>query len=305
MTDDLYAECRLCPFECGVDRRSAAGRCGQGAEARVALAYPHLWEEPCLSGQGIEEPVKGSGTVFFTGCSLGCVFCQNARISKRGASAGKILTYSELADEFLRLEALGVHNINLVTAAHFAPTVIKAVERARLLGLKLPIVYNSSGYESEKTLELLNGYINVYMPDFKYFSERLALLYSNAPGYRDICLNAIKIMYQQCGKPRFDEKGFMLSGVIVRHLVMPGSDADSRKVISLLHENFGEDGVALSVMNQYTPMPNMPYPELTERLPKSAYLRVVSHAEGLGFKYLYTQDGESASESFIPEFSES
>lgn len=268
----------------------------------MALAYPHLWEEPCLSGQGLEDPVKGSGTVFFTGCSLGCVFCQNAKISRKGSNAGRIVSERALADEFLRLEALGVHNINLVTAAHFAPTVIKAIETARVLGLKLPFVYNSSGYESEKTLEMLNGYIDIYMPDLKYFSERLARLYSNAPGYRDVCLNAIKIMYKQCGEPHFDENGYMLSGVIVRHLVLPGSDADSRKVISLLHESFGEDGVALSVMSQYTPMPDMPYPELTERLPKSAYLRVVSHAQGLGFKYLYTQEGEAASESFIPGF---
>ncbi len=302
MTNDAYSACRLCPFECGIDRRVSVGRCGQGAGMRVALAYPHLWEEPCLSGQGLEEPIKGSGTVFFVGCSLGCVYCQNAKISRKSSAVGELLTAERLADELLRLQSLGVHNINLVTAAHFVPEIIKSIEIARRLGLKLPIVYNSSGYESEKTLDMLNGYIDIYMPDFKYFSERLSALYSGASNYPMICRKAINTMFKQRGEPRFDENGFMLSGVIVRHLVLPGSDADSRRVLSLLHEDFGDAGIVLSLMNQYTPMPDMPYPELNERLPKSAYLRVLTHAEKMGFKYLYTQSGEAAQESFIPEF---
>ena len=302
MTDDLYPACRLCPFECGVDRRETKGRCGQGAGTRVALAYPHLWEEPCLSGQGIEDPVKGSGTVFFVGCSLGCVFCQNARISRKNTEVGRILTANELSDEFLRLQSLGVHNINLVTAAHFTPGIIKAIDIARGRGLNLPIVYNSSGYESEKTIDMLRGYIDIYMPDFKYSSEMLSLQYSGAKDYPRVCRNAVKRMYEQVGDPRLDENGFMLSGVIVRHLVLPGSDADSRRILSMLYEDFGSSGIVLSLMNQYTPMPDVPYPELAERLPESAYLRVVEKAEKLGFKYLYTQSGEAASESFIPEF---
>lgn len=304
MTNDLYSACRLCPFECGVDRRKAVGRCGQGAEMRVALAYPHLWEEPCLSGQGLEEPIKGSGTVFFVGCSLGCVYCQNAKISRKSSTVGEVFTHERLADEFLRLQSLGVHNVNLVTAAHFVPSVVKSIEIARKHGLTLPIVYNSSGYESEETLSILDGYIDIYMPDFKYFSERLASLYSGAPNYPSVCRKAVKAMYRQCGEPKFDEKGFMLSGVIVRHLVLPGSDADSRKILSVLHEDFGGTGIVLSLMNQYTPMPDMPYPELSERLPESAYLRVLERAEKLGFKYLYTQSGEAAEESFIPDFGE-
>lgn len=302
MINDLYSACRLCPFECGVDRRKKKGRCTEGAETRVALAYPHLWEEPCLSGQGIENPVKGSGTVFFVGCSLGCVFCQNARISRKNSDVGRVLKAEQLSDEFLRLQSLGVHNINLVTAAHFTPEIIKAIEIARGRGLKLPIVYNSSGYESEKTLDMLRGYIDIYMPDFKYFSERLSLLYSGAKDYPRVCRNAIRRMHAQVGNPRFDEKGFMISGVIVRHLILPGSDADSRKILSAVYEDFGDSGIVLSLMNQYTPMSDVPYPELTEKLPESAYLRVVEKAEKLGFKYLYTQSGEAASESFIPEF---
>ncbi len=302
MTDELYKSCRLCPFECGIDRTVSKGRCGQSAEVKVALAYPHLWEEPTLSGQGIENDVKGSGTVFFVGCNLHCVFCQNAEISGKNADVGSIFTAGSLADEFIRLESIGGHNINLVTATHYVPTVIKAIEKARKTGLKLPIIYNSSGYESEKTVKMLNGYIDIYMPDFKYFSKRLASLYSHVPDYRNICRKAIKAMYEQRGDPKFDEKGFMISGVIVRHLVLPGSDMDSRKIISILYEDFGDDGIVLSIMNQYTPMPGMPYPELTEKLPESAYLRVVSHADKLGFRYLYTQSGETASESFIPKF---
>ena len=299
---DAYKKCEICPFRCGVDRTSARGRCGSGSEMRVARIAPHYWEEPCLSGQGIEEPIRGSGTVFFTGCSLRCVFCQNAKISRKGNELGKAYTPSELADEFLKLQENGVHNVNLVTATHFAPSVINAIEIAKSRGLSIPIVYNCSGYEAPKTLKMLDGLIDIYMPDFKYFSPRLSELYSKAADYPEVCKRAIDVMKTQTGYPLFDENGFMLKGTLVRHLILPGSDADSRKIVSYLHESYGNDGIALSLMSQYTPMPDLSFPELTEKLPKSAYLRVVSHAQSLGFKYLYTQDGDSASESFIPEF---
>lgn len=297
-----YKSCTLCPFECRVDRTVKYGRCASGSEMKVARIAPHYWEEPCLSGQGIEEPVKGSGTVFFTGCSLRCVFCQNSKISRNTDAIGRVYTPDGLANEFLRLQDLGVHNINLVTATHFAPSVAKAIEIAKSKGLYIPTVYNCSGYESTDTLRRLNGLIDVYMPDFKYFSNRSAELYSKAGDYPEICKEAVSVMQRQTGEPVFDENGFMLKGTLVRHLILPGSDAESRKIISYLHESYGSDGIALSLMSQYTPMSALPYPELTEKLPKSAYLRVVSHAQELGFKYLYTQDGESASESFIPEF---
>lgn len=301
MTDD-YKKCEICPFRCHVDRTNSLGRCGSGSEMRVARIAPHYWEEPCLSGQGIEEPIKGSGTVFFTGCSLHCVFCQNSKISCKGNTLGKLFTPSELADEFLKLQEIGVHNVNLVTATHFAPSVAKSIEIAKSRGLSIPTVYNCSGYETSETLKMLDGLIDIYMPDFKYFSQRLSELYSKASDYPEVCKSAIKIMQAQTGSPLFDKNGFMLKGTLIRHLILPGSDADSRKIVSYLHESYGSDGVALSLMNQYTPMPDLPFPELTEKLPTSAYLRVVSHAQSLGFKYLYTQDGDSASESFIPEF---
>ena len=300
---DLYSPCRLCPFECGTDRSAGQlGRCGIGSEMRIARIAPHYWEEPCLSGQGIEDPIKGSGTVFFVGCSLGCVFCQNGAISARASSLGKRYTSAELADEMLRLEELGVHNVNFVTATHFTPDVACAIKLARAKGSKIPTVWNCSGYEKIETLKMLEGLIDIYMPDMKFFSPTLSLDYARCEGYREAAEEAITEMQRQTGRPVFDEKGFMKKGTLVRHLVLPGSDIDSRRIISLLHERFGSDGIALSVMSQYTPPKECAFPELTEKLSPAAYLRVLAHAQSLGFKFLYTQGGESADESFIPEF---
>lgn len=303
MTTDYYKSCSLCPFDCKADRTNGKlGRCRSTSKIRIARIAPHYWEEPCLSGQGIEDPAKGSGTVFFTGCSLGCVFCQNSKISDNTNNLGIILDANHLANEFIKLEQLGVHNINLVTASHFAPTVAEAIAISRKLGLNVPTVYNCSGYEKLETLKLLDGLIDIYMPDFKYFSASLSEQYSNCKNYREVALEAISEMHRQTGNPIFDKNGFMLKGTLVRHLVLPGSDMDSRKIISLIHSTFKNNGVALSVMSQYTPPKNVPFPELTEKLSPSAYLRVVEHAQKLGFDYLYTQSGESADESFIPEF---
>ena len=300
---DLYSACRLCPFECGADRRNGVfGRCGCDATMRIARIAPHYWEEPCLSGQGIETPVMGSGTVFFVGCSLGCVFCQNSKISNRGSTLGRAYNEIELADEFLKLEESGVHNVNLVTASHFAPSVANAIRIARSRGLTIPTVYNCSGYENIGSLKLLSGLIDVYMPDFKFFSPTLSRDYARCADYREVAEAAIREMQRQTGSPVFSDKGFMLKGTLVRHLVLPGSDIDSRKIISLLHGEYGADGIALSVMSQYTPIFSLPFPELTEKLSPAAYLRVVEHAQKLGFKHLYTQSNESADESFIPEF---
>lgn len=300
---EYYSPCLLCPFECGADRVGGRlGRCGMGAQMRIARIAPHYWEEPCLSGQGIEADVKGSGTVFFVGCALGCVFCQNSKISARNSQLGTIYDENELANEFLRLQDIGVHNINLVTASHFAPSVIKTIEIARAKGLTLPIVYNCSGYESLQTLKMLNGCVDIYMPDFKFYSSALSRDYARCENYREVAFEAIKEMQRQTGKPVFDENRFMQSGTLVRHLILPGSDADSRKIVELLHGEFDSDGIALSLMSQYTPRDDLPFVELTEKLPFAAYLRVIERAQALGFTYLYTQSGESADESFIPQF---
>ncbi len=291
----------LCPFECGTDRENAKlGRCGMSAKMRVSRIAPHLWEEPCLSGQGLEMPIKGSGTIFFSGCPIHCVFCQNHRISARATTAGREYTPSELAIEMLRLQSEGVHNINFVTPTHYSPSIVEAVKLAKAGGLTVPTVYNCSGYESTSAIRSLKGTVDIFMPDLKYHSDKLAMQYSNIPNYFDVALPAIKLMQSITGAPRFDTNGFLVSGTIIRHLILPGSDADSRKLVSAIHSEFGSDGIILSLMSQYTPMPNLPFPELTEKLPASAYLRVLDHAQRLGFRYLYSQDGSSAEESFIP-----
>ncbi len=304
MTGNPYSSCRLCPFECNADRSSGKlGRCGMTDKMRIARIAPHLWEEPCLSGQGLEEPIKGSGTVFFVGCPMHCVFCQNAKISVKVSALGVEYTVSELADQLIYLQAKGVHNINFVTPTHFSTDVIKAVRLARTNGLNIPIVYNCSGYETVDAIRSLKETVDIFLPDFKYFSSALSAQYSGAPDYFSVCSNAVREMQKITGTPIFDKDGFLLRGTAVRHLVLPGSDLDSRKIVSHLYEIFGSDGIILSLMSQYTPMDGVPFPELTERLPKSAYLRVVDHAQCLGFKYLYTQVGDAASESFIPIFS--
>ena len=270
---------------------------------RVARIAPHYWEEPFLSGQGMEEPVRGSGTVFFCGCNLGCVYCQNYKISRGDQNVGKEYSTSALADEFLRLEADGVHNINLVTSAHYLPSVIETVSIARKRGLSVPMVYNSSGYEKAESIAMLDGLIDVYLPDIKYFSSKYAKDYSFAPDYPQIVRDAVTEMYRQTGNPLFDGNGFMLSGTAVRHLILPGCDADSSKIVEWLSGEFGTDGVCLSLMNQYTPVVETEFVELSERLSQKAYLRVIERAQELGFKYLFTQEDGTASESFIPEFS--
>lgn len=318
MTDieALYKQCHLCPRECGVDREVDCGYCGCGNVMRVARIAPHYWEEPFLSGMGLEYPVRGSGTVFFCGCSLGCVYCQNYRISRPNSrietvsaeDSGKTkflgwdVTPKELAFELLKLEENGVHNINFVTPSQYLPSIIRTIELAKSSGLTIPIVYNTSGYEKAASLKLLNGLVDIYLPDMKYFSAKYALDYSNAPDYPEKAIAAIEEMYRQTGKPKFDTKGFMLSGTAVRHLVLPGCDADTVKILELLYERFASDGVTVSLMNQYTPVTESKYPELTERLPQRAYLRTVERAQKLGFKYLYTQEEGTASESFIPDF---
>ena len=280
---------------------------------RVARIAPHLWEEPFLSGQSFETPVRGSGAVFFCGCNLGCVFCQNYKISRRRPSdtstdsvfevQGKPYSPSALADQFLRLQEEGVHNINLVTAGHFTPSVIEAISLSRARGLIIPTVWNSSSYETVDTLRMLEGLIDVYLPDYKYASALYAMDYSSAPDYPQVCRAAIAEMVRQTGKPVFDNRGYLLRGTAVRHLILPGCDADSVNVLKDLYLSYGPDTILLSLMNQYTPLVDNPrFPELSESLPRAAYLRVVEKAQALGFRYLYTQDDGTASESFIPFF---
>ena len=330
--------CMLCPRECGVNRKNGeTGVCGQTAAIKAARAALHMWEEPCISGQ------NGSGTVFFSGCNLGCVFCQNHNIAT--GKAGIEISIERLAEIFLELQEKGANNINLVTAGHFVPQVVGALKLAKQQGLYLPIVYNTSSYEKVETLRLLEGYVDIYLPDLKYVDSAISSRYSHAADYFTCASAAIAEMVRQVGEPEFvfervagkegssveflaDEKKkiseqqnnmifdaaeyqerseageslLMRKGVIVRHLVMPGCVEDSKRVISYLLKTYG-GRIFISIMNQYTPLPQCrEYPELSRRVTEAEYDAVVDYAIELGIENGFIQEGDVAEESFIPEF---
>lgn len=289
--------CKLCPRECGVDRlHGQVGFCKATEGIRLARAALHYWEEPCISGE------KGSGTVFFSHCTLKCVFCQNHEISTSGR--GKVVSIERLATIFLELQEKGANNINLVTPTHYVPQIILALEKARKKGLTLPIVYNSSGYEKVETLKALEGYVDIYLPDFKYFKEKYAKKYSFAPEYAEFAKQALEEMIRQVGEPQFDENGMMLKGVIVRHLMLPGLLFDSKKIVEYLYHTYG-NCIYISLMNQYTPLEQVKaYPELNRVLSPSHYDYLVDYALDLGVENGYIQEGETNKESFIPPFNE-
>lgn len=292
---DLYKNCRLCPRECGADRTSGRlGFCGCGSGIKIARAALHRWEEPCISGR------SGSGAVFFSGCTLGCVFCQNYEIS--AGLKGYEITEEELADEFLRLQREGANNINLVTPTQYLPGIISALDTAKSRGLNIPIVYNCGGYEKAETLKMLEGYIDVYLPDFKYFSDKYALEYSRAANYVSFAKTAIAEMYRQTGKCVFDKNGIIKSGVIVRHLLLPGLLFESKKVVDYLYDTYG-DNIWLSLMSQYTPMPQVSgNPRLNRRVPDKQYSALVDYCAERGMTQVYIQESASADKCYIPEF---
>lgn len=287
--------CMLCPRMCGADRESGKrGRCGCTDKITAARASLHMWEEPCISGK------SGSGAVFFSGCPLGCIYCQNREIS-RGA-VGKSITAERLSEIFFELRERGAANINLVTATHFTPMVAEALRIARSRGLGLPIVWNSGGYERAETLRLLDGAVNIYLPDFKYCDSRLAKRYSDAPDYFEAATEALDEMVRQTGAPVFGADGMMKRGTIVRHLCLPGCAEDSKRVIKHLHDRYG-DSIYISIMSQYTPVGTLDgYPELNRRLTEDEYDEIVDFACDIGVVNGYTQEGEAADESFIPQF---
>jgi len=291
----MLQHCSLCPRDCKVDRLiGKKGYCKESSQLVVARSALHMWEEPCISGK------EGSGTVFFSGCSMGCVYCQNNNIAQ--GKAGKMITVERLSDIFLELQGKRANNINLVTPTHYVPHIIAALDQARGKGLHLPIVYNCSGYEKVETLDLLEGYVDVYLPDFKYKNPKLAKQYSNCEDYFEYAVQAIKKMLCQVGEPTFDERGMMRKGVIVRHLAMPGYSQDSKEIIKYLYATFG-DSIYLSIMNQYTPMPNATsYPGINRKLTEEEYEELVNYAIEIGVENGFIQEGETATESFIPEF---
>ena len=312
-------QCRLCGRRCGINRTIRAGRCGMTERVYAARAALHMWEEPCISGK------EGSGAVFFTGCPLGCVFCQNREIAlgRRSVSPwcrasasetsediescdeilGVPVTEEQLAETFLDLENQRANNINLVTPTHFVPQIIRAVRIARERGLTVPILYNTGSYETEETVRSLEGTVDIFLPDLKFMDPDISARYAKAPDYFEVAAKAIRGMVEIAGPPTFDERGMMQRGVIVRHMVLPGYTKDSKRIIRHLHETFGEK-IYVSIMNQYTPMPGIgdEFPELARRVTKREYGRVVDYALELGMENVFIQEGPTAEESFIPKF---
>lgn len=287
-------KCNICPRNCNVDRSVSVGFCSMSDKVKIARAALHMWEEPCISGE------QGSGTVFFSGCNMKCVYCQNKDISTGGF--GKEISVRQLAQTFLNLQSQGALNINLVTPTHYTLQIIQAVKLARRQGLALPIIYNTSGYEKVETLRLLEGVVDVWLPDFKYMDGETAKKYSRAADYPQIAMAAIDEMVRQAGKCVFDEDGIIQKGVIIRHLVLPGQVRAAKKAVKYLHEKYG-DNVFISIMSQYTPCTDLSaFPEINRKTTRAEYDEVVDYAVDIGIENGFIQDGEAASESFIPPF---
>lgn len=287
-------KCNLCPHRCGVDRTVNKGACGViGEDVKVARAALHMWEEPCISGE------NGSGTIFFSGCNLKCVYCQNAVLSH--SCDGKNVTISQLSDAMISLQQQGAHNINLVTPTHYWLQIKQAIFLAREKGLCLPIVYNTSGYESVEAIESLSDIVSIYLTDYKYADNSLGKEFSAVSDYDQVAWNALNEMVKQVGSPVFDESGILERGVIVRHLVLPSFIANSKEVLNKVYHAFGDD-VIFSIMNQYTPIGKQKCSALNRRLTESEYDDIINYALSIGIKNAYIQDGETQKESFIPEF---
>lgn len=292
---DAVKLCNMCPRECNVDRGlGKIGFCKVPNQIKVSRAALHFWEEPCISGK------EGSGAVFFSGCNLRCVYCQNRKIAE--GVYGREITVDRLAAIFLELQEKGANNINLVTPSHYVLQIIEALNIAKEKGLKLPVVYNSSAYEKVRTLQLLEGYVDVYLPDFKYMDKGLSAKYSAAENYSEVAKRAIEEMVRQVGKPNFDEHGILQKGVVVRHLVLPGCVRDSKEVIRYLHSTYKND-IFISILSQFTPMKGLnKYPEINRKVSEKEYEEVVDFAIDIGVENGFIQEGDVAEESFIPDF---
>jgi len=289
-----FNECRLCPRNCLVNRnKEEIGFCLSKNKLKIAKADLHMWEEPCITGK------KGSGTIFFSGCNLRCIFCQNYYISEM--NNGVEIDVDRFSQICLDLQSKGATNINLVTPTHFVPLIIDGIKLARKKGLKIPIIYNSSGYETVDTIKLLNGIVDVYLPDFKYYSDELAVKYSGCKDYFKNASLALDEMVRQKGKCLFDEFSNIISGVIVRHLVIPSRIEDSKKILKYLHQNYG-DKIFLSIMNQYTPVKKFKYPELNKTVSNHEYDEIIDYAWNIGIRNAFIQEGRTQSESFIPNW---
>lgn len=287
--------CILCFRKCRVSRtKGILGYCKAGVDLKVARAELHFWEEPCISGE------NGSGTVFFSHCNLSCVFCQNHEISQD--YNGKIVSIDRLSKIFLELQAKKANNINLVTPTHYVPQIIEAIKIAKSNGLSIPIVYNSNGYDSIETIRLLEGYIDVYLPDFKYFNDKYALKYSDSNNYHDNVISILKEMFKQVGEVEFDDNGIVKKGLIIRHLMLPGLLFDSKKVLDEIYSIFS-DSVYISLMNQYTPLNKaFKFPEINKSLNPKHYDSLIDYAVSIGITKGFIQKSGTDSNTFVPKF---
>ena len=291
----LPEKCELCPRRCGANRLAGqAGFCGEKNLAKVARAALHFWEEPCISGE------SGSGTVFFSGCTMRCVFCQNREISR--GEAGKEITVERLAEIYLELAKQGANNINLVTPMHYAPQITAALDIARKKGLSLPVVWNTGGWELRESVAAVRSYADIWLTDFKYYDSALGKSFSSAPDYFSVTAAALEQMVAQTGKPVFDENGIMRRGVIGRHLMLPGHLDDTKNVLRYLYETYG-DKIWISIMNQYTPLCNdKRFPELFRSVSDDEYSEAIDFACEIGIENAFVQEGGTVGESFIPPF---
>ncbi len=290
---DCFASCTLCPRNCRVNRHETTGYCGERDVMRICRAALHFWEEPCISG------TRGSGTVFFCGCSLKCSYCQNYDISR--SRGGGEISVGRLCEIFFELKEKGAHNINFVTPTHFTPLIVEAIKMAKAQGFDLPFVYNCGGYENVETIKMLDGYIDVFLPDFKYFTPESGARYSNAPDYAVHAKAALDEMVSIAGSPKFDGDGMMTRGVIMRHLVLPAHVGESIEIFKYIYDTYGDD-VLIGIMNQYTPMASETHAELRRRLTTYEYQKAIAAARKIGIVNGFVQDGETQKESFIPPF---
>lgn len=285
-------KCTLCPRNCQVNRYIETGYCKAKTKIKVALASVHMWEEPCISGE------NGSGTIFFSHCNMGCIYCQNYKISK---GYGKEISVKRFKEICLELQSKNVNNINLVTPTHYTPLIKKGLLKAKEEGLTIPIVYNTSSYENVDTIKMMNNIVDIYLADLKYYDDTYARKYSNAPNYFNYATMAIDEMYKQVGKPKFDKKGIMKKGLIVRVLLLPNRVEDAKKIIKYLHDKY-DDNIFISIMNQYTPVKKLKYDELNRKVQDSEYDELINYACDIGVVNAYIQEGETQKESFIPNF---
>ena len=290
-----YENCLLCPRKCGINRSTGqTGVCGVSSEIKVARAALHYWEEPCISGK------RGSGAVFFSGCSLHCVFCQNREISD--GKEGKVISKERLSDIFMELADKGANNINLVTPGQYIPDIVWAVNDAKSRGMKLPIIYNTSGYENVTELKLLEGIVDVHLPDFKYMDSTLSARYSRAKDYPSVAKQALSEMVRQQPDVVIDNAtGLIQKGVIVRQLLLPGHVNDAKAVLKYLYDTY-HDHVYISMMSQFTPIALKDYPEINRTVTRREYERLVDYALEIGITNAFIQEGDVAKDSFIPAF---